>query len=168
MAPCFWPPARAAIPRRCSECLTGALTSTTPMWTVSPPSTRLVLARYACCRQSLALPASLGHKCRLAASNCLPRNTCQMEAILIPLFTYLAHPSFSTQSSVRDEHTDVPPLSLVMDCFKAKQCCLCVQFTECRTIFSDKVSNLLLPGLLFHIPTVSGRSLIAELLQFRL
>lgn len=41
------------------------------------------------------------HKYRSATSNCLPWNTCQMEAILIPLFTYLAHPSFSTQSSVR-------------------------------------------------------------------
>ncbi len=41
-----------------------------------------------------ALPASLTHKYRF---NCSPWNTCQMEAILIPLFTYLAHPSFSTQ-----------------------------------------------------------------------
>ena len=79
-----------------------------------------------------------------------------MEAILIPLFTYLAHPSFSTQSNVRDEHTDFPPdLSSVMDNFKAEQCWLCVQFTECKTIFSVKVSNLLLPGLLFHIPPQS-------------
>lgn len=30
-------------------------------------------------------------------SNCLPWNTCQMEAILIPLFTYRADLSFSTQ-----------------------------------------------------------------------
>lgn len=38
------------------------------------------------------------HRRRLAASNCSPWNTCQMEAILIPLFTYLALPSFSTRS----------------------------------------------------------------------
>lgn len=44
------------------------------------------------------------HKCGFATTDCLPWNTCQMEAILIPLFTYLAHPSFSTQSIVRDEH----------------------------------------------------------------
>ncbi|MEQ2228367.1 hypothetical protein ILYODFUR_008140 [Ilyodon furcidens] len=31
------------------------------------------------------------------ASNCLPWNTCQMEAILIPLFTYRTDSSFSTQ-----------------------------------------------------------------------
>lgn len=43
----------------------------------------------------------VGHKYRSATSNCLPWNTCQMEAILIPLFTYRAHPSFSTQSGVR-------------------------------------------------------------------
>lgn len=43
----------------------------------------------------VALPASFTHKYRFAAS--LSWNTCQMEAI--PLFTYLAPPSFSSQSS---------------------------------------------------------------------
>lgn len=43
----------------------------------------------------------VSHNYRSATSNCSPWNTCQMEAILIPLFTYLAHPSFSTQSSVK-------------------------------------------------------------------
>lgn len=33
------------------------------------------------------------HKSRFVASNCLLLNTCQVEAILIPLFTYLSTPS---------------------------------------------------------------------------
>ncbi|CAG04140.1 unnamed protein product, partial [Tetraodon nigroviridis] len=40
---------------------------------------------------------SARRKCRLAASNCWLWNTCQMEAILISLFTYLALPSSSTR-----------------------------------------------------------------------
>uniref|UniRef100_A0A8C7XIK9 Protein phosphatase 1 regulatory subunit n=1 Tax=Oryzias sinensis TaxID=183150 RepID=A0A8C7XIK9_9TELE len=40
MAPCFWPPAQAAIQRKCSVCWTGVLTSTMPMWTASQRSTR--------------------------------------------------------------------------------------------------------------------------------
>lgn len=37
------------------------------------------------------------HTYGLAASNCSPWNTCQMEAIPIPLFTYLAQPSCSAE-----------------------------------------------------------------------
>lgn len=56
----------------------------------------------------------VGRKYRSATSNCLPWNTCQMEAILIPLFTYPAHPSFSTQSGVS--------LSMVMTYLKPLSC----------------------------------------------
>lgn len=47
---------------------------------------------------AIGTASTIKHKYRFAASYCLPWNTCQMEAILIPLFTYLAHPSFSTHS----------------------------------------------------------------------
>lgn len=33
------------------------------------------------------------HAYSLSANNCLPWNTCQIEAILTPLFTYLAPPT---------------------------------------------------------------------------
>lgn len=58
----------------------------------SPPASK---------RSCRSLAASSGTNVGLLTSNCLPWNTCQMEAILIPLFTYRAHPSFSTQSGVR-------------------------------------------------------------------
>lgn len=49
----------------------------------------------------MSAAGTIRHKYRLAASKSLPWYTCQMEAILIPLFTYLAYSSFSTQR--RDE-----------------------------------------------------------------
>lgn len=52
------------------------------------------------------------HKCRLAASNRSLWNTCQMEAILIPLFTHLALPSFSTYPI----RSLVPPNSVTEHC----------------------------------------------------
>lgn len=52
-------------------------------------------------------------------SNCMPRNTCQMEAILIPLFTYRADSSFSTQ---RTEAISCLSLKIL--------CTTCSQFAE--------------------------------------
>lgn len=51
-----------------------------------------------CCRHG---PALFRRKYPPGASNCSSWNTCQMEAILIPLFTYRAPPSFSAQGSAR-------------------------------------------------------------------
>ncbi|KAM4901571.1 protein phosphatase 1 regulatory subunit 12A isoform 3-T3 [Sylvia borin] len=45
MEPSSWPPAPAETPRRCCDCWSGAPTSTTPMWTGSPLSTRYLISQ---------------------------------------------------------------------------------------------------------------------------
>lgn len=62
-------------------------------------------------------------------SSALPWNTCQMDAIPIPLFTYRAQAPILFRRNDRDQHTGLS-LYLLMKYLHSKLSQLCLQFSE--------------------------------------